>query len=61
MEAGKSAESKYRLMDEYRDVLTKVATYLDLLLSSSYITVEDTRQKILKISREVKRIQIEIA
>lgn len=62
MESGKPAEAKYKQMDEYRDLLNRVALYLDLLLSNgALVNAPDTKNKVFEIAREVKRIQIEIA
>lgn len=59
LETGKTAEGKYKQLEEYRDVLNRVALFLDLVLS-----LEKDQGKVTainEIAREVKRIQIEVA
>ena len=62
-DTSKAAELKYKQLEEYKDLLNRLVLYLDLLKQGGASTLgeSDKLQRIIEVSNECKRIQIEIA
>ena len=55
------AELKYKQLNDYKEILNRLVLYMDILKTNGSVGDPDKLARMTEVSKEVKRIQIEIA